>query len=157
MHSRLQIDGIAAAFAFAAPANRAVTGPLPRFAQMIALGYPEMLDPAAELTIRRLAGPEFAVGEVLAALEDLIGSRGPDRSAQFLVTFMQPGEHKRCSPERAARACSLCRARDPVGLQAKCRTSPVFSGCPLTYFPSRRSSSSGRWPSKKGTVLRAAG
>lgn len=34
------IDGVAKCFEFAAPDNAAVTGPLPRFAQMIALGYP---------------------------------------------------------------------------------------------------------------------
>lgn len=35
--------GIAAAFRFASPGNRAATGPLPRFTQMIKLGYPDML------------------------------------------------------------------------------------------------------------------
>lgn len=35
--------GIAAAFRFASPGNRAATGPLPRFTQMIRIGYPDML------------------------------------------------------------------------------------------------------------------
>ena len=35
--------GIAAAFRFASPGNRAATGPLPRFTQMVKLGYADML------------------------------------------------------------------------------------------------------------------
>jgi hypothetical protein len=36
-------EGIARAFAFASPGNRAHTGPLPRFARMIREAYPELL------------------------------------------------------------------------------------------------------------------
>ena len=35
--------GIEAAFRFASPGNRAATGPLPRFTEMIRRGYPDML------------------------------------------------------------------------------------------------------------------
>jgi len=39
-------DGIATVFRFASPGNRAQTGPLKRFTNMIRIGYPEMLNHA---------------------------------------------------------------------------------------------------------------
>lgn len=37
-------EGIATVFRFASPDNKSVTGPLPRFTQMIKSGYPDMLN-----------------------------------------------------------------------------------------------------------------
>jgi hypothetical protein len=37
-------NGIATVFEFASPGNRSNTGPLPRFARMIKLGFPDMLN-----------------------------------------------------------------------------------------------------------------
>ena len=36
--------GIAAVWRFAAPSNKAITGPLPRFSQMLKIGFADMLD-----------------------------------------------------------------------------------------------------------------
>lgn len=53
--------GIAAAFRFASPSNRAATGPLPRFTAMVKGGYPDMLTFAsAEYGELRVDGDEAA-------------------------------------------------------------------------------------------------
>ena len=48
------LEGVGAAFEFAAPSNRTQTGPLRRFAQMIHMGYPVMLDASAAVSAERL-------------------------------------------------------------------------------------------------------
>ena len=53
--------GIAAAFRFASPGNRAATGPLPRFAAMVKAGYPDLLTfEVAEYGALRVVGDEAA-------------------------------------------------------------------------------------------------
>lgn len=43
-HNRSDDEGIATVYAFASPGNKASTGPLPRFTQMIKRGFPDMLN-----------------------------------------------------------------------------------------------------------------
>ena len=74
------LAGIAKCFEFAAPANKMVTGPLPRFALMIMKGYPVMLDPAADVRI---------------------DAHGFDSDqAEYVVSFTQPGDCIDREPEQ---------------------------------------------------------
>lgn len=72
--------GIARAFAFASPGNRAQTGPLPRFAAMIREGYPELLGhQSAEL------GPQRTDERHTYQAVDVIGPDGREHLYIFIL------------------------------------------------------------------------
>ena len=70
-------EGVRACFEFASPSNRAATGPLERFAQMLHSGYPVMLDASATIAVERVPP---------SALHAQLG----DGHAVFLVEYRRP-------------------------------------------------------------------
>lgn len=73
-------SGIAQAFAFASPGNRAHTGPLTRFARMIREAYPELLGHRdAELAPSRVEGTRAYQGV------EIVGADGRDHLYLFVL------------------------------------------------------------------------
>jgi hypothetical protein len=112
-----QGEGVAVCFQFAAPSNRAQTGPLKRFARMIETGYPVMLDESAAVSVERLPP---------AALHPQLGRDGESHMAVFLVEYRGQQEPSRSScnmPQYFAWAMALQTA-ESAGV--------VFAGCWMT-------------------------
>lgn len=83
--------GIATVFRFASPENRSQTGPLPRFAQMLREGYPEMLNHRSH----NLSPPVVQGDEALQPVE--LTSRG-GRILRYVFVLRQQldGPYKDC-------------------------------------------------------------
>jgi hypothetical protein len=84
-------DGLARVFAFASPANRAVTGPVARFAAMLREGYPELLGH------RRADFGELVVhGDEAAQAVDIIDGSGRGHRYLFMLSRQRGGPCPDC-------------------------------------------------------------
>ncbi len=83
-------SGIEVTFRFASPANRASTGPLPRFARMIKSGYAAML----EFESVRY-GPVETIGRFARQRVELSGPGGVT-AYEFILERQQGGEFAGC-------------------------------------------------------------
>jgi len=84
-------DGLARVFAFASPANRAVTGPVTRFVAMLREGYPELLGH------RRADFGELLVhGDEAAQAVEIIDGDGRGHRYVFLLSRQHGGSCPEC-------------------------------------------------------------
>lgn len=84
-------DGLARVFAFASPANRAVTGPVTRFVAMLREGYPELLGH------RRADFGELLVhGDEAAQAVEIIDGDGRGHRYVFLLSRQHGGACPEC-------------------------------------------------------------
>ena len=83
--------GLARVFAFASPANQAVTGPSARFAQMLRAGYPELLG-------HRSAhyGELLIEGREAAQAVEIIGADGRGHRYVFMLSKQADGACRGC-------------------------------------------------------------
>jgi hypothetical protein len=81
-------EGIATVFRFASPDNKLVTGPLPRFTQMIKRGFPDMLNHiSARLEDIDIAG-DIAVQSVWLQTQS-----GTEFGYEFRLSIQRGGKH----------------------------------------------------------------
>lgn len=84
-------EGLARVFAFASPANRAVTGPVTRFVAMLREGYPELLGH------RRADFGELLVhGDEAAQAVEIIDGDGRGHRYLFLLSRQHGGPCPEC-------------------------------------------------------------
>ncbi|CAJ1404902.1 unnamed protein product [Effrenium voratum] len=82
-------DGIAKTFEFASRGNKAVTGPLPRFAHMIHAGYPELLN-SQSFTV--LSALQVGEAEYVVRVEIRTNQWTGNRQSVFLWQLSDSGD-----------------------------------------------------------------
>lgn len=90
-HASADNAGIARAFRFASPGNRRMTGPLPRFAHMIRVHFPEML------TFERMAfGPLRVAGGRATQVVVLVQPDGSLHAYRYLLSRVTTDDCEGC-------------------------------------------------------------
>lgn len=84
-------DGLLRAFSFASPANRAQTGPAPRFAEMIRKGYPELLGHQTAVL-----GPSKLEDDTAMQAVDVISREGQLFHYLFILSRQPGGDCSGC-------------------------------------------------------------
>ena len=84
-------NGLLRAFSFASPANRAQTGPAPRFAEMIRKGYPELLGHQTAVL-----GPSKLEDDTAMQAVDVISREGQLFHYLFILSRQPGGECTGC-------------------------------------------------------------
>lgn len=81
-------EGIATVFRFASPDNKLVTGPLPRFTQMIKSGFSDMLNHTSARLEKINVDGDVAVQEVWLQTQS-----GTEYGYEFKLSVQRGGEH----------------------------------------------------------------